>query len=115
MGFLLGAAIFGAFACVAAVLLVGIVLKTVFWLVFLPLRLLAGLLFFPVWVARTLVKAIGLLILTPLLAVIGAILAGGLLIAGLLALVVPMLPLILIALLIWMIVGTFVRRTVPAA
>jgi hypothetical protein len=57
---------------------------------------------------------VGFLILTPILAVVGVILAGGLLIAGLLAVVVPLLPVLLIGFLIWIVIRSFAHRTVAA-
>ncbi len=77
--------------------LVGIVLRGVFWLLFLPLKLL----FLPFrllgWVFRV---GIGLLLL-PVLLVGGLIVAIVAIIGGLLSIVVPLIPLALIALAGW--------------
>ena len=114
MGFLLGTAIFGALAGAAILMLVALVVKLVFFVVTLPVRLLFGLLVFPVWILTTLFRAIGLVVLAPLLAVLGMLIIGGFIIAGLVALVVPMLPLLIVGLLLWLVVRSFSRRAVPA-
>jgi len=76
--------------------------------------LVLGLLAFPVWILKTLFRTIGLVVLAPILAVLGVLALGALLVAGLLALVVPMLPLLIVGLLIWLVVRSFSRRAVPA-
>ena len=114
MGFLLGTALFGALAGAAILILVAMVLKLVFFAVTLPIRLVFGLLAFPVWILKTLFRTIGLVVLAPILAVLGVLALGALLVAGLLALVVPMLPLLIVGLLIWLVVRSFSRRAVPA-
>jgi hypothetical protein len=114
MGFLLGTALFGALAGAAILILVAMVLKLVFFAVTLPIRLLFGLLVFPVWIVKTLFRTIGLVVLAPILAVLGVLALGALLVAGLLALVVPMLPLLIVGLLIWLVVRSFSRHAVPA-
>ena len=114
MGFLLGTALFGALAGAAILILVAMVAKLVFFAVTLPIRLLFGLLVFPVWIVKTVFRTIGLVVLAPILAVLGLLALGALLVAGLLALVVPMLPLLIVGLLIWLVVRSFSRRAVPA-
>ena len=91
MGFLLGAAMLGAVAFAGIFLLIAAVLKTVFWAVTLPIRLVFSLLFFPIWLARTALRAVGLLILAPILAAGGVLVAGAIIVAGLLAVFVPLL------------------------
>jgi hypothetical protein len=114
MGFLLGTAIFGALVGAAILMLLALVLKLVFLAITLPIRLLFGLLFFPVWIVRTILRAIGFVVLGPLFALLGILLAGGLIIAGLVALVVPLLPLLIVGVLIWLVVRSFSHRAVPA-
>jgi len=115
MGFLLVAAMLGAFAFAGVFLLVAVVLKTVFWAVTLPIRLAFGLLFFPIWLAKTALRAAGLLVLAPILAAGGVLVAGALIVAGLLAVVVPLLPILLIGFLLWIVIRSFSRDAVPAA
>ena len=74
-----------------------------------------GLLFFPIWLVKTALRAVGFVILAPLLAVGGVLVAGLVIIAGLLAVLVPLLPILLIAVLIWIVVRSFSHRAVPAA
>jgi hypothetical protein len=114
MGFLLGTAVFGALAGAAVLMLVALLLKLVFFAITLPFRLLFGLLVFPVWILKTLLRAIGLVVFAPLLAVLGVLVVGGIIIAGLMALVVPVLPFLLIGLIIWLVVRSSSRRAVPA-
>jgi hypothetical protein len=115
MGFLLGAAMLGAVAFAGVFLFVAVVLKTVFWAVTLPIRLVFGLLFFPIWLARTALRAVGLLILAPILAAGGVLVAGAILVAGLLAVVVPLLPILVIGFLLWIVIRSFSHSAVPAA
>src|SRR3954466_8793470 len=112
MGFLLVAAMLGAFAFAGVFLLVAVVLKTVFWAVTLPIRLAFGLLFFPIWLAKTALRAAGLLVLAPILAPGGVLVAGALIVAGLFGGVVPLLPILLIGFLLWIVIRSFSRDVV---
>jgi hypothetical protein len=114
MGFLLGTALFGALAGAAFLMLMVLLVKLVFFAVTVPIRLLFGLLVFPIWILKTLFRTIGLVVLAPIGAVLGVLALGALLVVGLLTLVVPMLPLLILGLLIWLVVRSFSRRTVPA-
>jgi hypothetical protein len=84
---------------IAAVLgFVFFLLKLVFWAVFFPIRLLFKLLWIPVGLAF---GALGMLIGLPIILVVG----GGVLVFGLiaavLALLLPLAPLVLFGLLLW--------------
>jgi len=114
MGFLLGTDMFGALAGAAFLMLMALVLKLVFFAVTLPIRLLFGVLAFPVWILKNLFRTIGLVVFAPVLAVLGVLAVGALVIAVLMALVVPILPLLIVGLLIWLVVRSFSRRAVPA-
>ena len=92
-----------AFAAIALVglLIVGTLIKVVLWGVFLPLRLLLGVLLLP------LLFVIKLVVGTILLAVVGPIVLVATLvaiIASLAAVVVPLLPLFLIGFVVYLLV-----------
>lgn len=86
--------------------LVGVVFfvfKIVLWAVFLPFRLLFKLLWIPIGLIGGLFSLVAGAAILPILLVVG-------LVVGLLALVVPMIPFILLGLMIWAFM-----RTRPAA
>ena len=84
-----------------------ILLKAMLWLVFLPIRLLFYALLLPLFfVLKAALGGVLLLVLAPLLA-IAALLT---LVAAVVAIAVPLLPLVLVAFVIW-----FVARLMRAA
>jgi hypothetical protein len=98
-GLVLAAA--AAAAVAAALGVVWLVFRIVWWTVLLPLRVLFKILMIPVWLT---IGAIGLAAGAALLPVVllvagGVVLVGAL--AALLALLLPLVPLVLFGLLIW--------------
>ena len=87
-------AVVGLFVALAATALVGLILKAVFWLLFLPFRLLFSLVF---GLGGLL---IGVVIAPVLLLAVGAALIVAIL-AALVALLLPLAPVILLALVGW--------------
>jgi hypothetical protein len=86
--------------------------RAVFWLVLLPFRLVFGLLLFPLWIARAAFKLIGFVVLLPILALAGGIAVLGLLAATVLAVLVPLAPVLLVAGLAYLVLRGFSRRPV---
>jgi hypothetical protein len=87
--------------------LVGVVFfvfKIVLWAVFLPFRLLFKLLWIPIGLIGGLFSLVAGAAILPILLVVG-------LVVGLLALVVPMIPFILLGLMVW----AFMRKQPVAA
>lgn len=105
MTFFVIAATFGAL-CLTGFLLIGFLLKLVFWVVFLPFRILFKILF---GVGGLLLGAV----VAPLLVVV---LGAGLVVAvvgALLAIVLPLLPVMLLAFVGWAIYRGTRRRESP--
>ena len=115
MEFLIGAALVGGLLVAGILLLAAVVLKTVFWALTLPVRLVFRLLFFPFWIARTALRLVGLVILAPILAVGGVLFAGVLIITGLLAVLAPLLPIVVITFLVWLVVRGVSHRAVQVS
>ena len=115
MEFLIGAALLGGLFLAGMFLLAAVVLKAVFWAVTLPIRLAFRVLFFPFWLARTAFRLVRLVILAPILAVGGMLLAGVLIIAGLLAVLAPLLPIVVITLLVWLVARGVSHRPVKVS
>jgi len=80
--------------------LIGIVLKCILWVVLLPIRLVLCVLLLPLLLLKFAIGGVLLLALGPIIAV-GALLGFVALVA---ALVVPLLPLLIVAGLVWLIV-----------
>jgi hypothetical protein len=101
------------------ILLLGVVvavLKLAFWLILLPFRLLFGLLFLPFLVVGFLLKLLFGVLLLPVLGVLAVVAIGGALVAGLLAIVVPLLPVVLAGLAVFALAKYLNRpATVPPA
>ena len=91
--FALLALVLMALAVAAVVSVAAFVFRMAFWLVFLPFRLLFGLLIVPFWIAR-----------------VGGLLAAAALIATIVAVISPLLPLLIVGFLIWVVVRSFSRR-----
>lgn len=115
MEFLLAAALLGGLLVAGIFLLVTIVLKTVFWAVTLPFRLVVGLLFFPLWLARTALRMIGLVIIAPIIGVGGVLLAGVVITAALVAVLAPLLPIVVVTFVVWMVVRSVSHRAAPVS
>ena len=85
MEFLVGLAIAGALIVAAMFLLLAVLLKAVWWAVTLPVRLAFYLLLLPIWLAGRALRVVALGIMAPVLAVAGMLLAGLVILAGLVA------------------------------
>ncbi len=108
MGTLIALSAFAVAACfVFAILaLVGLVLKTIFWIVFFPIRLILKLVF---WVLGA-----GLAVLVlPLVLLVAAIVAVVAIVAAILSLLAPLLPVAIVALVGWGIYRASTRRPSP--
>ncbi len=104
-----------ALAVAAVVSAAAFVFRMTFWLAFLPFRLLFGLLIIPFWIARMALKVVFGVLLLPVFLVVGGLLAVAALIATLVAIVSPLLPLLIVGFLIWVVVRSFSRGPVVAA
>jgi hypothetical protein len=114
MGFLI-LALMTLGVLVAGVVGMGLMLvRLVFWAVFLPLRLAFGLVFgillFPLWILRGAFKVASLAIVIPIMLVGGLLAGAGLLIAALAAVVVPLLPVLVLGLIVYGLFRAFTRR-----
>jgi len=97
-------------------LVVGLVaglLKLVFWVLFLPLRLALKLLALPFLAFGLLLKLVFGVLLLPLFLVLGVIALVGVGIVAVLGLLVPVLPLIVAGLAVWGLVKLFSRPAAP--
>jgi len=81
--------------------LVGAVLKLVFWLVFLPLRLAAKLIVLPFIAVGFFFKLLFGVLLLPVILVGGLVALVGFGLAAIVGLLLPLLPLVLVGLAIW--------------
>ena len=108
---IIGILLLVAIPLMLAFAVVGVVFKLLFWILLLPFRLL----FLPLRLLGGLFRvAFGVLLLPILL--IGAVLVGAMaLIGGLLSLVLPLVPLLLIGALIWAISRASRHPTAPIA
>lgn len=77
-----------------------ILLKMVLWIVLLPIRLLLGIILLPLLLFKAIGGGILLLVLGPIVAL--ALVAGAVAVAA--ALVVPLLPLLFVAFVVWLLV-----------
>jgi hypothetical protein len=102
-------------ATLGMLLVVGtMVARVLFWIVLLPFRLLFGVLLFPFWLLKTALKLVGVVLLLPILAVAGGLALIGLALAALVTIVVPLAPILLVGLLLWVVIRSFSRRPVAA-
>jgi hypothetical protein len=93
---------------VGAVVMVGVlVVKTLFFLVTLPFRILFAVLFFPFWLVKTIVKMAMAAVLIPLALLAGTVLAVVAALAAIAAIIAPLLPLLIVGLLVWVVVRSF--------
>jgi hypothetical protein len=115
MGFLFASAIFAVGVIAVGIILLLTLIRAVFWLVFLPLKLIFAVLFVPVWLVKTAFRVVGLAIVAPIM-LLAAIVGGALLVLGLIAtLVVPLVPIAIVAGLLWLVIRTFGHRPVRVA
>ena len=94
--------------------LIGGLLKLVFWLVFLPLRLAMKLIALPFIALGFLLKLLFGLFLLPVFLVLGVVALVGLGLVAVLGLLVPLLPVILAGLVVWGLVKLFSRPAVAS-
>jgi hypothetical protein len=113
--FALLALVLMALAVAAVVSAAAFVFRMAFWLLFLPLRLLFGLLIVPFWIARMLLKVVFGALLLPVFLVVGGLVAVAALIATVIAIVSPLLPLLIVGFLLWVVIRSFSRRPVVVA
>lgn len=93
---------------VAAVVAVGVfVVKALFFLVTLPFRIAFAVLFFPIWIAKTVAKVALAALVIPVVAVIGVVLAVMAALAAIAAIIAPLVPLIIVGLLVWAVIRSF--------
>jgi hypothetical protein len=93
---------------VAAVVMVGVfVVKALFFLITLPFRIAFAVLFFPIWIVKTVLKVAAGAVLVPLVLLAGVVLAVVAAIAAIVAIVAPLLPLLIVGLLLWAVFRSF--------
>jgi hypothetical protein len=93
---------------VAAVVLVGVLmLKVVFFVVTLPFRLLFAVLFFPIWIVKTILKIAVAGVVMPWVASAGFGLVLIAAVAALAAVLLPLVPLLVVGLLLWAVFRSF--------
>ena len=104
----------GAFLLFGMMLLglIGGILKLVFWLVFLPLRLLGKLIALPFVAIGLLLKMVFGVMFLPVLLVGGLVAVVFACLAALVSLIVPLMPLLIAGIVVWGLVKVFSR---PAA
>jgi hypothetical protein len=108
MGTLIALSAFAVAACFlfAVLALVGLVLKTILWIVFFPIRFVLKLVF---WILGA---GIAVLVL-PLVLLVAGIAIIGALVAAILSLLAPLLPVAIVALVGWGIYRASTRRPSP--
>jgi hypothetical protein len=94
-------------ALVATAAIIGPLVRAALWILFLPFRVVGWLLFLPLLLLKIVVAVVGA-ILTPVVAVVAAVVAA--LVAGMF---VPLLPVLVIAALVWLAVK--ISRPSPRA
>ena len=83
---------------IVAAAVVGSLVRAVFWILFLPFRVVGWLLFLPLLLLKVAVAIVGA-VLTPVIAIVAAVLAA---VAA--ALFVPLVPVLVIAAFVWLVV-----------
>ena len=108
MGTLLALVILAFIAAfiIGTLALVGFIIKTIFWIVFFPIRFLFKLVF---WTVGAGLAALML----PILLIVGVIAIIGSILAAVFALLAPLLPVALVALVGWAIYRGSTRRPSP--
>jgi hypothetical protein len=107
MGFLFFSMMAVGLLFIVGLTLVFTLVRLVFWAVWLPLKIVGSVLLVPLWIARGALKLIFLIIAAPLLLLVGLAAGGGLLVVALAAVIVPLVPILLLAGLIWLVVRVF--------
>lgn len=92
--------------------LVGVVLKLVFWLVFLPFRVAAKLIVLPFLALGVFFKVLFGVMLLPLFLGLGVVALVGFGLVAVVGLLLPLLPLVVAGLLVWALVKLFSRPAV---
>ena len=90
-------AVMTAFVVMLGVLLV----KTVFFVITLPFRIAFAVLFFPIWLAKTIGKLALGVVMVPILMVVGVVVAILAVLAAIAAIIAPLMPLLIVGLLVW--------------
>jgi hypothetical protein len=93
---------------VAAIVMVGVLMvKTLFFLVTLPFRAVFALLFFPIWLVKSVFRLLATVILFPLVVLLGL---AGIVVAALAAvaaILLPLIPIVIVCLLLWAVFRSF--------
>lgn len=93
---------------VAAIVMLGVFLiKMLFFVITLPFRIAFAVLFFPFWLAKTVVKLAVGVVMVPLLLLVGGALAVLAVMAAIAAMLAPLLPLLIVGLLVWAVFRSF--------
>ena len=86
----------------AIVVMAGVLLvKTVFFVITLPFRIAFAVLFFPIWLAKTIGKLVLGVVMVPILMLVGVVVAILAVLAAIAAIIAPLMPLLIVGLLIW--------------
>ena len=91
----------------AVVMLCVLLVKTLFFFITLPFRIAFAVLFFPLWLAKTVVKLAVGVVMVPLLLLVGVVLAVLAALAAIVAIIAPLLPLLIVGLLAWAVFRSF--------
>ena len=98
----------------AAVVMLGVLLvKVLFFAITLPFRIAFAVLFFPFWIAKTVLKLAVGVVMVPLLLLVGWCWPSLAALAAIAAIVAPLLPLLIVGLLVWAVFRSFSRPRVP--
>ena len=81
--------------------------KVLFFAITLPFRIVFAVLFFPFWIAKTVLKTAVGVVMVPLLLLVGVVLAVLAALAAIAAIVAPLLPLLIVGLLVWAVFRSF--------
>lgn len=84
-----------------------LLVKALFFVVTLPFRIAFAVLFFPFWLAKTVVKLTVGVVMVPLLLLVGVVLAVLAALAAIVAIIAPLLPLLIVGLLAWAVFRSF--------
>jgi hypothetical protein len=92
--------------------LIGGILKLVFWVIFLPFRLLGSLVALPFMAAGAFFKVLFGVMFLPLLLVGGMVVLVFGVLAAVVSLLVPLMPLLIVGVVVWGLVKAFSRPAV---
>lgn len=91
-----------------AVVMAGVLLvKVLFFVVTLPFRIALGVLFFPFWIAKTVLKLAVGVVVVPLVLLAGIVLAVLAALAAIAAIIAPLVPLLIVGVLAWAVIRSF--------